>query len=142
MKKKITVIENNKKTEMEINYIPFRYIVAIMFVVVETLAVIAVMTLLTIYIPYFYIAEVVTQFAVAIAIVNRNDNPDYKLPWLFFVMLLPVVGFMMYFMFYSRKLDKRHVKRIEALKKQRIDKDDGELLAKISAKSETIGCKP
>lgn len=139
MKKKITVIENNKKTEREINYIPFRYIVAIILVVVETLAVIAVMTLLTIYIPYFYIAEVVTQFAVAIAIVNRNDNPDYKLPWLFFVMLLPVVGFMMYFMFYSRKLDKRQVKRIEALKKQRIDKDDGELLAKISAKSETIG---
>lgn len=61
MKKKITVIENNKKTEREINYIPFRYIVAIMLVVVETLAVIAVMTLLTIYIPYSYIAEVVTQ---------------------------------------------------------------------------------
>lgn len=80
MKKKIIVNENDKQVEREVNYIPFRYIVAIFFVVLETAAVIAVMSLLTIYIPYFYIAVVVTQIGVAIAIINRNDNPDYKLP--------------------------------------------------------------
>ena len=102
MKKKIIVNEYNKQVEREINYIPFRYIVAIFLVVIETLAVIAVMTLLTIYIPHFYFAVVATQFGVAIAIINRKDNPDNKQPWLFFVMLIPIVGFMLYFMFYSR----------------------------------------
>ncbi len=130
--------EYNKQVEREINYIPFRYIVAIFLVVIETLAVIAVMTLLTMYIPYFYFAVVATQFGVAIAIINRKDNPDYKLPWLFFVMLIPIVGFMLYFMFYSRKLNKKQVKRMEQLTKQRINKDDTGLFAKIGSQDEII----
>ncbi|MDE7076547.1 MAG: cardiolipin synthase [Clostridia bacterium] len=138
MKKKIIVNEYNKKVEREINYIPFRYIVAIFLVVLETLAVIAVMSLLTIYIPYFYFAVVLTQFGVAIAIINRKDNPDYKLPWLFFVMLIPIIGFMLYFMFYSRKLNKKQIKRLEQLTKQRIKKDDMGLLAKIGSQDEII----
>lgn len=138
MKKKIIVNENNKTVEREVNYIPFRYIVAIMLVVSETAAVISVMSLLTIYIPYFYIAVAATQIGVAIAIVNRNDNPDYKLPWLFFVLLIPIVGFMLYFMFYSRKLNKRQVKRIANLTKQQIEKDEKQELAEVSAEDEMI----
>ncbi|MDE6668010.1 MAG: cardiolipin synthase [Clostridia bacterium] len=138
MKKKIIVNEYNKQVEREINYIPFRYIVAIFLVAIETLAVIAVMTFLTIYIPYFYFAVVLTQFGVAIAIINRKDNPDYKLPWLFFVMLIPIVGFMLYFMFYSRKLNKKQIKRLDRLTKQRIKKDDTGLLAKISSQDGII----
>lgn len=107
MKKKIIIKEYNKQVEREISYIPFRYIVAIFLVVLETLAVIAVLTRLTMYVPYFYFAGVATQLGVAIAIINRKGNPDYKLPWLFFVMLIPIVGFMLYFMFYSRKLNKK-----------------------------------
>lgn len=103
MKKKIVIKENDNMTEREIDYIPFRYIVAIFLVLLETLAVIAVVSVLTIYIPFFYITVAVTQLAVAIAVINSNDNPDYKLPWLFFVLLIPIVGFMLYFMFYSRK---------------------------------------
>lgn len=141
MKKKIKIIENNKQVEREVNYIPFRYIIAIMLVVIETLAVIAIMTLLTIYIPYFYIAEVVTQLAVAIAIINRKDNPDYKLPWLFFDLLIPIVGFMLYFMFYSRKLNKKQVKRLSNLTEQCINKDNAEELKKIYAESEHISAQ-
>lgn len=139
MKKKVIVNENNKTVEREVNYIPFRYIVAILLVVLETLAVIAVMTLLTIYIPYFYIAEVITQLAVAIVIVNHNDNPDYKLPWLFFVLLIPIVGFMLYFMFYSRKLPKGQARRMDKLTKQRIERDDAEQISQTSSESELIG---
>ena len=139
MKKKIIIDEYNKKVEREISYIPFRYIVAIFLVVLETLAVIAVMTGLTMYVPYFYFAVVATQFGVAIAIINRNDNPDYKLPWLFFVMLIPIVGFMLYFMFYSRKLNKKQTKRLERLTKQRVETDDSGELAQISADDQIIG---
>ncbi len=138
MKKKIIVNEYNKQVEREVNYIPFRYIVAIFLVVIETLAVIAVMTLLTIFIPYFYIAVVVTQFVVAISIINRKDNPDYKLPWLFFVMLIPIVGFMLYFMFYSRKLSKKQIKRLDRLTTQRVKKDDTAELSTISSENEIV----
>ena len=139
MKKKIVINEYNKQVEREISYTPFRYIVAIFLVVLETLAVIAVMTFLTMYIPYFYFAVVATQIGVAIAIINRKDNPDYKLPWLFFVMLIPIVGFMLYFMFYSRKLSKKQVKRLERLTTQHVDKDDTAELSEISAGDALIG---
>lgn len=138
MKKKVIVNGYNKQVEREISYIPFRYIVAIFLVVLETLAVIAVMTFLTIYIPYFYFAVVATQFGVAISIINRKDNPDYKLPWLFFVMWIPIIGFMLYFMFYSRKLSKKQIKGLERLTKQRVGKDDSADLSKIRSENETI----
>ena len=138
MKKKIVINEFNKRKEREINYIPFRYIIAIFLVVLETVSVIAVMTLLTMYIPYFYFAVVLTQFGVSIAIINRKDNPDYKLPWLFFNMLIPIIGFMLYFMFYSRKLTKKQSKRIKDLIKQKIEKDDTYELSLVSQNSEII----
>lgn len=131
MKKKNVINENNRITEREVTYIPFRYIISIFLVLLETLAVIAVMTVLTIYIPFFYIAVVVTQLAVAVAIINSGDNPDYKLPWLFFVMLIPIVGFMLYFMFYSRKLNKKQVKRIERYIRQQADKNDERELTQV-----------
>ncbi|MDE7405337.1 MAG: PLDc N-terminal domain-containing protein, partial [Clostridiales bacterium] len=139
MKKKIVIQEHNKQVEREISYIPFRYIVAIFLVVIETLAVIAAMTLITMYVPYFYFAVVITQFVVAIAIINRKDNPDYKLPWLFFVMLIPIVGFMLYFMFYSRKLSKKQVKSLRRVTTQRVAKDDGAELSQICEEDAIVG---
>lgn len=124
MKKKITYKENEKIIEREIDYIPFRYILAIFLVIFETLCVIGFVVLSTIYIPYFFILVIATQLGVSVAIINSKDNPDYKLPWLFFVMLLPIVGFMLYFMFYSRKLSKKQSKRLGTLTKQLVNKDD------------------
>ena len=68
------------------------------------------------FVPYFYLACWATQIACVITIISSDDNPDYKVPWLLFVMILPIVGFMIYFLFYSRKLQKmiRSVVRIFA----------------------------
>lgn len=113
MKKKINININGEIVEKEVNYIPFRFILAIFIILIEFFAVLAIMTLLTIFIPYFYILVLLTQLVVAICIVNSKDNPDYKVPWLFFVMLVPIIGFMSYFMFYSRELTKKQRKKIE-----------------------------
>ncbi len=47
MKKKIVIKENNRSVEREVNYVPFRYIAAIFLVALETLAVIAIVSVLT-----------------------------------------------------------------------------------------------
>ncbi|MCH5155426.1 MAG: cardiolipin synthase [Clostridiales bacterium] len=124
MKKTIVVPNGKTDVEREVNYIPFRYIIAILFVIAETAAIIAGVVLLTMFFPYSYISVVVTQIGVAISIIGRNDNPDYKLPWIFFVLLIPIIGFMLYFMFYSRKLSKKQRKRIKRFMSERVDKDD------------------
>lgn len=116
MKKKYTVRINNQDVEREVNVIPGRYIFAMLLTIIETLAVIGVVVVACIYIPYFYIACYLTVVGVIIAIICSNDNPDYKIPWILAVLLIPIAGFMIYFLFYKRKLNKKYLKRIKEVK--------------------------
>ena len=127
MKKKIQIYQGTKKVDKIINYIPVRYIFALLLTALETILVIGVVVGFSIYIPYFWVASIVTQFVVVICIVCSNDNPDYKVPWLLFVMILPIIGYMIYFMFYKRKLTKKMVKKINKVNDSYIMDDSNEL---------------
>lgn len=117
LKKKITSIDTKgNPIQKEISYIPFRYIIAILLTVMETLAVIAILVVLAKYVPYFYIAILLTEIFVVLNIINSNDNPDYKIPWLILVLLVPVSGFMIYFMYYSRELPKKFQKKLAKIR--------------------------
>ena len=131
MKRKYSYFDGQKQREREYSYIPVRYIIAVLITLLEVAAVIAIVMLLCVYVPYFYILCYVTSFACIIKIVASDDNPDYKVPWLLVVLLLPVAGFMLYFMFYSRKLQKRFIKRLDALKNKGYQKDDSVLFAAL-----------
>ena len=124
-------MENGIKKERVVSYIPFRYIFNIILILLEVIAVITILILITIYVPYFFIAVLVTQIGVAISIIGRNDNPDYKLPWLFLVLFIPIIGFMLYFMFYSRNLSHKQQKKIEKIKNELVLKDDEEEFLKL-----------
>ena len=112
-------------------HIPFRYILALLITLFEVAAILAIVTLLCCYVPYFYVLCVLTQIGCVIGIVASDDNPDYKIPWLLMVVLVPVAGFMFYFLFYSRTLSRKYVKRLHALKDHSYHKDDGELLESL-----------
>ena len=124
MKRKYTYHVNKKIKEREIKYIPFRYILAMFLVVIEILSIMAIVILCAMYIPYFYLAILITDIAVVISIIASNDNPDYKVPWLLFVIVLPIVGFMLYFLFYKRKISKKTAKKIEDNKNSYAYDDD------------------
>lgn len=137
MKKKISYDVNNKTVEREYNYVPFRYILAVMITLFEVAAIIGSVILLCVYVPYFYILCWITQIACVITIIASDDNPDYKVPWLLFVMILPIAGFMLYFLFYSRKLKKKYVRRLKAIKDNAYHKDDAALLGKMQNENAT-----
>ena len=114
--KKIRKYKAGKKIiEQEISYIPVRYIFAVLITLFEVLAMIGAVVALCIFVPYFYLFAWATEIACVIAIIASNDNPEYKIPWLLFVLILPIVGFMLYFIFYSRKLKKKFIRRLENL---------------------------
>lgn len=115
MKKSIKIMEKGVEKEKIITYIPLRYTLAIMLSILEISLVIFIVILLAIYLPYFDIAVLITSIVVILQIISSNENPDYKIPWLLFVIILPVVGFMLYFMFYKRKLPKHILKRFNLL---------------------------
>lgn len=113
MKKKIIIKDKHGVKEKEIDYIPVRFIIAILLIILETAAVITITSLCGKYIPYFYLAMWATEIFCVLKIINYDENPDYKIPWLLVTLLIPVAGFMIYFMFYDRKLTKKQIKRIK-----------------------------
>ena len=131
MKKTYKVNTGKKTIEREYNYIPVRYIVAVLITLFEILAIIGIVIACCYYIPYFYIAAWITEIFCVIKIIASDDNPDYKAPWLLFVLILPIAGFMLYFLFYSRKLQKKFIRRLDDLKRYRYEGDQAEILDEL-----------
>lgn len=131
MKRKYSYFNGKKQTEREYSYIPFRYIAAVLITLFEVLAVIGIVIACCYYVPYFYLAAWATEIFCVIRIIASDDNPDYKVPWLLFVLIIPVAGFMLYFMFYSRTLQNRFIKRLDTLKSQGYQYDDSAQIAKL-----------
>ena len=50
-----------------------------------------------------------------IHLVNRSTNPEYKVTWLF-VMMIPVAGVLLYFLFFERRLSKRETSLLLGIK--------------------------
>lgn len=131
MKKKIVIYDKDGAKEQEINYIPVRFIIAILLILLEVAGVLTLTILCAIYIPYFYVAMFATQVFCVLKIINSQENPDYKIPWLLFVLIVPVAGFMIYLMFYDRKLSKKYVKRLRTIGSQQVKTKDEATLAKL-----------
>ena len=124
-----------RTVEREVNYIPARFLLAITLAILETAAIVAIVIALCYYVPYFYLAVWATEIACVIRIVSSEDNPDYKIPWLLAVLVIPIAGFMLYFLFYDRKLKKKFQKRLDHLKAIGPKPDDGPLLDTLHAAS-------
>lgn len=129
MKRTLKYKANDKTIEREINYIPARYIFAVLITIFEIAAVIGIVVVCCIFVPYFYVLAYLTAFGCAISIIASNDNPDYKVPWIIFVIAVPIAGFMLYLMFYSRKLKRKFIKRLSDIKDKCYKPDDDERFA-------------
>ena len=135
MKKKYRVRTAKETIEREYNYIPVRYIIAVLITLFEILAIIGIVVACCYYIPYFYIAAWITEIFCVIKIIASDDNPDYKVPWLLFVLILPIAGFMLYFLFYSRKLQKKFIRRLDELKRYRSEKSEEGIFVELERES-------
>ena len=141
MKKTIRYDVNEKTVEKEVSYIPVRYIIAVLITLLEVLAVIGIVVALCYFVPYFYLAAYATEIFCIIRIIASDDNPDYKVPWLLFVLIVPVAGFMLYFLFYSRKLQRKYVKRLNELKSHTYQTDDEALFSGLQKEDRTAAAQ-
>ena len=124
MKRHYKILTGKGIVEREYNHIPIRYVIAVLLGALEISAIIGLVVALCYHVPHFYTLCIVISAACILKIVASDDNPDYKIPWLLCVIFLPVAGFMLYFMFYSRKLKPKYVKRIKEVQSYRYKKDD------------------
>ena len=135
MKKTYKVNTGKEIVEREYNYIPVRYVIAVIITMLEVLAVIGIVVACCYYVPYFYVAAYLTEIFCVVKIIASDDNPDYKVPWLLFVLIIPIAGFMLYFMFYSRKLQKKYIRRLNELKRYDYKKDDLETCEELKTEN-------
>ena len=133
MKHKYKIRTHKGVIEREYDYIPIRYIIAVLIAIVQIVTIIGIVVALCYYVPYFYALCIITAAACTIRIIASDDNPDYKIPWLLCVIFIPVAGFMLYFMFYSRKLKPRFIKRIKEVSSYKYQKNDEDIFAELNS---------
>ena len=131
MKRRYSILTGGKTIEREYGYIPVRYIIAAIVTISEVLTIVAIVVALCYYVPYFYLAAFATEFFCVIKIIASDDNPEYKIPWLLFVLILPIAGFMLYFLFYSRSFNKKYVRRLEKLYGEKYPHNDEKNFTKL-----------
>lgn len=138
MKRTYTYTAGKKTISREVNYIPVRYIIAMLLTVLEVLLIIGIVAALCYFVPYFYLAAWATEIGCVIRIISSDDNPDYKVPWLLFVLILPIAGFMLYLIFASRTLKKKYVKRLSDLAALSYEKNDSAAFARLLQEDRAI----
>ncbi len=131
MKKKYTYEVMGEERKVVYNYIPVRFVLAMLAMIAEVVIMTGIVFALCYYVPYFYLAAWATEIFCVIKIISSDENPDYKVPWLLFVLILPIAGFMLYFLFHSRTLSKRYIKRMKETEKYDYAWDDAPLFEQL-----------
>ncbi len=115
-------IKRNKIVKKRISHIPFRFVLAVGITALGIISVVALIAWLCKLVPYSYILVFLTEIVCVISLIASDDNPDYKIPWLLFLLVMPIAGCMLYFLFYSRKLKRKYIVRLSELKGYSFDK--------------------
>lgn len=135
MKKKYTYEVMGEERKVVYNYIPVRFALALLAMIAEVLIMTGIVFALCYYVPYFYLAAWATEIFCVIKIISSDENPDYKVPWLLFVLILPIFGFMLYFLFHSRTLSKRYIKRMKETERYAYEWEDAPLFERLESES-------
>ena len=138
MKRRYEYKIKGKKIKKEYEYIPLRYILSMAVIVAEIVLIIGLVVLACYYSPYLYLLAVAAQIVCMVKIVSSDDNPEYKAPWLLTVLILPIVGFMLYFIFYSRQLGKLYVRRLNDISKGYYKKDDSAEFERLKSENALV----
>ena len=92
-----------------------RYTLSAVVILLSLLLVWAFLSFMYAYSLFFYALLTVVDIIVVISIINRETNPEYKLPWLFIALIVPLFGAALYIIFYSRKLSGRETKLLKRI---------------------------
>ncbi len=92
-----------------------KFLITSALIIFKTAVLLFAIISLCVMVPHLYIMLRVISIICIFHIIALPDNPDYKLPWLVIIMISATVGLILYFLFYSRRLSRRYVKRLNEL---------------------------
>ena len=62
------------------------------------------------YSVYIYMFMMLLSAITSLNIINKETNPEFKLPWMMIVTVIPIFGMLIYFLFYSRRLTRKEAR--------------------------------
>ena len=65
--------------------------------------------------PLFHLVSVLIALAVFLHIVNKKESPEFKIPWLVLLFLLPFFTIMVYLLFANPKMTKKEYARLKSI---------------------------
>ncbi len=61
-----------------------------------------------------YLLDLLFSLVAFLHLINRDTNPEYKIPWSFLILAIPPIGGLLYFTFYQRKMSRKEAKRLKS----------------------------
>ena len=84
-----------------------KWSIGIILLLIQVAAVVLLVLFLNQYFIFFQIASLLLGIIVFFICVNRQENPEYKIPWLFLILALPIFGTLFYIMFSQNHANKK-----------------------------------
>ena len=84
-----------------------KWSISALLFLLQVAAILVIVLLANEYFYVFQLASTVVGLIVFFTIINKRENTDYKIPWLFLVMALPIFGVTFYLMFARNKVRKK-----------------------------------
>lgn len=92
-----------------------RYAICAFTIGAEVLLLALVITAASIFSYVFMAVSAVIDFVTVVSIVNRDANPEYKVTWVALVLFLPVLGALLYAIFYRRRITKKEERLLKSI---------------------------
>ncbi len=92
-----------------------RYAICAFTILFEILILASVILAASVVSYVFFGVALLVDVIMVIAIINRDANPEYKVTWIIVVMLLPLLGTMLYLIFYRRRITKREERLLSTI---------------------------
>ena len=83
-----------------------KQVITAILILIQLIALIFFVYRLSQFVIYAYIALVFLSVIIVIYIINRSDNPSYKLSWSILILIVPVVGGVLYLILGGKKIPK------------------------------------
>lgn len=96
----------------------YKYGIQTLCIVLEILGIIYFFGFLAHYAKILWVLAYITNYVAFISVVNKKKNPEFKIPWISIILLIPLFGTLMYGMFYSRKMSKKEIKHFRKLENE------------------------
>ena len=90
-----------------------RYAISAIAILIQVLAVVYLFVTAASAGFYISLASMLFSIIAFLSLVNRETNPEYKIPWSFIILALTPAGAVLYFLFYKRKLTRKETKRLK-----------------------------